>query len=304
MLKYFILGLSMLTFTVSAYDAPPQVMVTIKPIHALVSGVMAGVDKPLMLLRGGESPHNYSLRPSQVRQLHAANLVIWVSPNVETFLEKIISTLSSKTQILRLVDVPDLMLLKIREGGIWKTHRHSDFHHTQDTQDPHIWLDPRNAKVIVQAVAHSLSQIDRKNASHYMANATRLIKQLEQLDQELQYQLMPIKHIPFLVFHDAFQYFEHRYELNAVGSISLSPETRLSVKRLYQLRHHLKKQQVRCVFSEPQLESTLITTLIENTSVQRGILDPLGMELTPGKEAYFTLLRNLVKSITQCLMTN
>jgi zinc transport system substrate-binding protein len=299
MLKYLVLGLSMLlTFTVSAYNAPPQVVVTIKPIHALVSGVMEEIGKPLMLLQGFDSPHSYSLRPSQVRQLHAANLVIWVSPSVETFLEKILSTLNGKTQILRLVDMPDLTLLKVREGGIWKTHRHSNFDYTQD---PHIWLDPHNAKVVVQAVAHSLSEIDMKNASHYMANATRLINQLDQLDQELRFQLLPVKDVPFLVFHDAFQYFEHRYQLNAVGSISFSPETRLSVKRLHQLRHHLKKQQVRCVFSEPQLESTLITILIENISVQRGTLDPLGMELASGKEAYFTLLRNLAKSFTQCL---
>jgi len=193
---------ALLTLSVQANSAlAPQVVVTIKPIHAFVSGVMDGVGTPQLLLQGGESPHSYSLRPSQVRQLHAADLLIWVGPTVETFLEKTLTTLSDKTKRLRLLDVQGLTLLKARKGGIWETHHHSDdfayarddvSHHADFEIDPHIWLDPHNAKVMLQAIAQTLSQIDVNNAARYMANATRFLARLEQLDQGLKHRLAPV----------------------------------------------------------------------------------------------------------------
>jgi zinc transport system substrate-binding protein len=284
-------------FTITAQVAAmPQVVVTIKPIHALVSGVMEEVGQPDLLLQGGESPHHYNLRPSQMRRLHNAQLVVWIGPAIETFLEKALTTLSHKTKRLRLSKIAGLTLLAARKSGAWEMEHHSGLH-----TDPHIWLDPHNAKVMVQSIAQALSQIDRNNAPRYSINANRLILALEQLDQALKRQLAPVKNIPYLVFHDAYQYFEHRYKLTAVDAISISPDTRPSAKRLYQLRARIKKQQIHCVFSEPQLQSNLIATLIENTSARRGILDPLGAKLTVGKNAYFSLLHNLAQSLIQCL---
>ena len=298
MLFWISLGLSL------TIRADPQVVVTIKPIHALVSGIMDGVNTPYLLLAGGESPHTYSLRPSQVKQLHQADLLVWIGPAVEKFLEKPLTTLSDQTQVLRLLDVPDLTLLKARRGETWENHHHHhDSHPATETEiDQHIWLDPHNAQAMVLAITPVLSQIDPNNAPRYQQNATRLIEQLDQLDQELKKQIAPVKELPFLVFHDAYQYFENRYGIAAVGSISLSPETRPSVKRLHELRSRIKQLQVRCVLSEPQFESALVTTLIEGTLTRRGILDPLGVELTAGTEAYFILLRNLAKSLSQCLL--
>ncbi len=305
MFKHFVLWIGTLLILIASasHASVPQVVVTIKPIHALVSGVMDGVGTPYLLLPGGESPHSYSLHPSQIRRLHRATLVVWVGPSVETFLEKTMTTLSDKIQILRLIEVPDLSLLKVRDGKAWETH-HLDEHPDNEFEiDPHIWLSPDNAKVIVQAIAQTLSQIDANNAARYTANAIRLLEQLEQLDQTLKQQLAPIKELPYLVFHDAYQYFEHHYGLTAVGAITLSPESRPSVRRLYQLRTRLKKQKIRCVFSEPQFESGLVTTLIEGSLVRRGILDPLGADLVAGTESYFTLLGNLADSLKQCLQT-
>ena len=284
------------------HASAPQVVVTIKPIHALVSGVMEGVGTPYLLLSGGESPHSYSLRPSQVRQLRKANIVIWVSPNVETFLEKIVTTLSEKTQILRLIDLHSLNLLKVRNGKDWESHHHDEHPHNDFDVDPHIWLNPENAKIIVQAIAQTLSKIDPNNSLRYRTNAVRMIEQLDLLDKNLMQQLAPVKNIPFLVFHDAYQYFEQRYQLTAVGAINLSPENRPSVRRLYQLRSRLKKQKIRCVFSEPQFESALVATVIEGSSVRRGVLDPLGADLAIGTKSYFTLLNNMAHSLKQCLL--
>ena len=279
-----------------------QVVVTIKPIHALVSGVMDGVNIPYLLLQGSESPHNYSLRPSQVRQLHNANLVIWIGP-VESFLEKTITTLSDKTEYLRLLDVQGLTLLKARhQGETWEIHHHGNYHDNGFDIDPHIWLNPQNAKVIVSVIVRTLSRLDAPNAIHYSANAKRLVARLDQLDQTLKRQLAPIKDLPYLVFHDAYQYFENRYELKAMDAINLSPEVRLSARRLHQLRTSIKTQQIRCVYSEPQFDSALVLTIIEGTSVRHGILDPIGADLAAGTESYFILLQNMAKSLNQCLL--
>jgi zinc transport system substrate-binding protein len=294
----------------------PQVVVTLKPIHALVTGVMAGVETPYLLLSGGESPHSYSLRPSQLRKLHQADLLIWVGPSVETFLVKPLSSLNeNKSKILALFELDGLTRLKARRGENWEIHHH-DHHdneaHQLDSKlelqepahefDQHIWLDPHNAKMMVMAIAQILSQLDAINAERYNSNANQLITQLEKLDQELQAQLAPVKTIPFLVFHDAYHYLENRYGLTAVGSISLSPATSPSAQHLHQLRHRIHSLQVRCVFSEPQFESALVATVIDGTSTRRGILDPLGADLKPGTTAYFTLLRQLADSLRECLL--
>ncbi|MCK5720649.1 MAG: zinc ABC transporter substrate-binding protein [Thiomargarita sp.] len=300
MLKMLIFLNLLIIFITPIQAEQLKVVVTIKPIHALVKNIMGDIASPYLLLQGNESPHNYSLRPSQVRELHSANLVIWVSPNIETFLEKTINTLRHKTQILRLIDTPNLRLLKQKSSSV--EHHHHEKHHVNI--DPHIWLSPYNAKIIVQAITDVLIKIDNKNAKNYQHNANQLIKQLEQLDKEIQQQLFPVKKYPFLVFHNAYQYFQDYYELNLVDAITLSPETIPSIKHLYQLRNNLKQQQIQCVFTEPQFNSELINIVIENTSIKRGILDPLGANLKADKDSYFILLRNLADSLISCLNEN
>ena len=324
MLNRFCLGVFLfwITLTVQANQLP-RVVVSIKPIHSLVMNIMDGIAVPYLLLSGGESPHTYSLRPSQVRQLHQANLLIWIDPNIEIFLNKTIATLSDQTQQLRLFELPNLILLKIRKGGAWETihsHAHSEeegtiltpkelaeIHSTTSDQvyqwDQHIWLDPHNAKIMANAIAQALSQVDPEHASQYTKNTNLLIQRLDELDQNLQKVLSASQNLPFLVFHDAYHYFENRYHLAAVGSITLSPETLPSAKRLQALRTLIKQLQVRCIFSEPQFESTLVKTLIEGTSVRPGTLDPIGIKLAAGKEAYFELLRQLAQSLNECLLS-
>ena len=268
----------------------PQVVVTIKPVYALTAGIMEGIAKPYLLLQGTESPHNYNLRPSQAKKLYSTDLLVWVGPSVEVFLEKIVTSLSGKE--LRLLEINTLTLLKMRNSDVWDVDSDGHSH-----IDPHIWLDPQNAKIIVKNIAYKLSHLDVDNAASYLNNADKLIAKLEQFDQALQQQLEPIKNIPYLVFHDAFQYFENRYKLGAVGAIYVSPDSRLSAKRLYNLRKRIKS--VRCLFTEPQFEP--IPAIIENTSVKQGVLDPLGANLPLTSNGYFTLLQNLANSLSKCL---
>jgi zinc transport system substrate-binding protein len=281
----------------------PQVVVTLKPIHALVSGVMQGVGEPSLLLSGGESPHTYSLKPSQMKQLQQAQLIVWVGSAIESFLVKPLQTVPKEVRQLSLLEIQGLHLHKARQGGVWEEEHqhHADAATDKDHLDQHIWLDPRNAQLIVQAVLEQLQQLDPAHSKPYAENASRLNARLDALDKNLMQQLKPFRTVALMVFHDAYQYFEERYGLNVVGAISISPENRPSAKRLHQLRERIQSAQVRCVFSEPQFEPSLITPLIENTQVKRGVLDPNGMDLAVGSEAYFSLLTNLAKAVRTCV---
>lgn len=314
-------------FIISAQAAdnssnPPQVVVSIKPIHALVYGVMSGVAEPYLLLQGGESPHSYSMKPSQIKQLHEANLVIWVGPELETFLIKTIAGLPATTKVLNILETgknpfskDKLRLLQVREGHDWESHHHGKEQETQDEHaqhendnennkqaiDAHIWLDPMNAIAIVNLTATQLIELDPTHAVQYKNNAHSLIQQLTQLHQALTTQLAPVKQQPFIVFHDAYQYLEQRYGLQAVGAVSLSPERSPSAKQLHHLHELIEEKQVRCIFVEPQFPPTLVNSLVEETHIKQGILDPLGSESAIGTKGYFDLLNNLALSLTTCL---
>jgi zinc transport system substrate-binding protein len=307
---------SVLSLFMLTAHAVPQVMVTLKPIHSLVAGVMQNVGMPQLLLTGGESPHTYNLRPSQMQQLSDSALIIWVGPGVETFLVKSLGNFEA-TKVLQLTEVMQAQLLRVREGGSWEKHSHDhedaeqdnhhDEHHDHEADshnlmfDQHIWLNPQYAKSIVTAVATKLSDIDPANATHYQENAKTLQTRLDQLDADLQQKLHASRQIPYLVFHDAYQYLEQHYGLTAVGSITLSPENPPSAKRIQQLRNLMKKLQVRCVFSEPQFEPKIVDTLLEGSTVKRGVLDPIGVTLTAGTEAYFELMQTLADNLNICL---
>ncbi|NOQ42789.1 MAG: zinc ABC transporter solute-binding protein [Desulfuromusa sp.] len=295
--------LGFLVSPVWAADSPaPKVVVSIKPLHSLVAGVMQGVGEPLLLVKGGGSPHGYVLRPSEAQALAKAQLVVWVGHELESFLEKPLSTLGHKAQQLELSEqLADLLLAK-RKGGIWEKpehqHHSKEEHAGNDTQrqknaDLHLWLDPVLAKQIVSLAGKALAEIDPTHRSLYQANTTVMIEKLDRLNRTLEKKLEPVKDIPYIVFHAAYQYFEAAYGLNAVGSITIDPERRPGAKRMLQIRQKIKQLNARCVFSEPQFESRLVATVIEGTGAKTGILDPLGADLQSGTEAYFQLMTRL-----------
>ncbi|MFK5925860.1 MAG: zinc ABC transporter substrate-binding protein [Desulfuromusa sp.] len=279
-----------------AADSPaPKVVVSIKPLHSLVAGVMQGVGKPLLLVKGGGSPHGYVLRPSEAKALAQADLVVWVGHDLESFLEKPLSTLGHKAQQLELAEQLEKYLLTKRQSDTWEkpTHTHNHQDGELKNADLHLWLDPALAKQIVLLTGATLSEIDPIHRSRYQANAAELVKKLERLDQNLKNLLEPVKEKPYIVFHAAYQYFETAYGLNAVGSIVIDPERRPGVKRIREIRQKILQLGANCVFSEPQFESRLIATVIEGTGANTGTLDPLGADLAEGPEAYFQLMTRL-----------
>ncbi len=297
-----------------------NVIVTIKPVHSLAAAVMDGAGSPKLLIKGAGSPHSYALRPSDARNLSTADLVVRVSENLESFLAKPIETLSKHAKVVTLADIPDIKLLPMREGGAFEPHDDEGEHHgavkpagehdgtkgkgaadEHHGYDPHLWLTPANAAVIADYLADVFGKARPGQAALFKANAEKLKARLHLLDAELSQALAPLKGKPFIVFHDAYHYFEDHYGLKAAGSITIGPERQPGAARLKAIRAKIQETKSVCVFSEPQFEPKLISTLIEGTDARKGVLDPLGADLAAGKDQYFKLMRHLASSLNGCL---
>ncbi len=273
-----------------AADRPPRVVATIRPLHALAAGVMAGVARPHLLIEGAASPHAYALRPSDARHLAEADLVIWVGPALESFLVRPLASLAARARSLELEDVPGMRILPARSGARGRRD-----------PDPHLWLDPRNAIVAVGAVADVLSALDPENRPLYAANAGRLREALRRLDRSLAERLASVRNVPFATYHDAYRYFETRYGLRSVGSVAVDPDRRPGIRHLRALRRRLAAEGARCLFVEPGGPPPLVATLVRDTAVRVRVVDPLGLAVAPGPGAYATMMRGLADSFRACL---
>ncbi len=293
----------LLPFADLAAAEPPKVVVSIKPLHSLVAAAMDGLGEPLLLVKTGADPHSYTLKPSEAQALNAAQLVVWAGPGVETFLEKPVAALAAKARVLRLDREKSLKLLRSREGGLWEGEQVGHGHgHKHGEIDGHVWLDTDNAAAIVRATVRELSSLDKENAAKYAANGDKAIAALKALDADLRERLGAVKGKRFIVSHDQLQYFEKRYGLAAAGSISISPDRPPSARRLYTIRTRILKDKVACVFGEPQTPDSLVKTAVEGTKARTGMIDTDGGAGVPeGKEAYFTMMRNVGKALADCL---
>jgi zinc transport system substrate-binding protein len=289
--------------------AGPQVVASIPPVHSLVAGVMDGVGTPGLLVGATASAHTYSLRPSEARLLQQAELVFWIGPAYETFLEKPLEALAANATIVRLIDMPGIKTLPARAGGAWEEHSHDghDHAHSHDAKgrasepDGHLFLDPENAKAMVRGAVEALAAADAANATRYRSNGAAVLARLDGLDAELSATLAPLRDKPFIVFHDAYQYFEARYGLNAVGSITVSPERPPGARRLQRLRRKIGELKAVCVFAEPQFEPTLVRTVIERTQARTGVLDYMGVANPPSRDSYFETMRGMARALATCL---
>ncbi len=292
--------------------APVEVVASIMPVHSLVAGVMQGVGTPHLLVPGGASPHSFTLRPSDARRLNAAKAVFWIGPQVESFLERPLKALAQKAEVVSLVDAKGVRHLPYRKGGPWEPDADEDAHHGARAGgdghdhgeygiDGHVWLDPQNAIAMTRAIAAALGRADPAHKARYASNADHMVARLEALDGALRTTLAPVKGKHYIVFHDAYHYFDTRYGLTPAGSITVSPEVSPGAKRLVEIRRRIRRDKAVCVFAEPQFQPKLVGTVIEGTGAKAATLDPLGAALKPGPDAYFELLRNLAKDLTACL---
>ncbi|MFN0191740.1 MAG: zinc ABC transporter substrate-binding protein [Aestuariivirga sp.] len=296
--------------------AAPKVIVSVVPAHAIVSAVMGDTGKPELLLSGKMSEHAANFSPAQISALGKADLVFVIGTGLEAKLTQMSgSEAVNGKAFFELSKAEGVKTLPRREGGAWETHDHeaeeAGHDHDKDKDhdseaappafDPHSWLDPVNAAAMARAAAKELSKADPDNAATYAANAEAFTTSLDALSTEITTELAPVKDKPYVVFHDAYQYFEARFGLKAVGSISDASAASPSAKQLKEIRDKLAETNAVCVFREPQFDDNFVRVVIEGTKAKTGILDGIGADLEPGPAAYPALLRNLAKNLKDCL---
>ncbi len=309
-----LIGPSIATLLVTAATAhaeTPRVVASIAPIHSLVAQVMQGVGEPQLLIPAEVSEHDYALKPSDVRRLAGADLVVWVGESLETYLVKPLET--EGVENLELIDAEGIDPHEYGEGEEHHAaadheekhadeHAHADEHgHAHVGLDPHVWLDPHRAETIVRALAARLSDMDPANAGAYESNAERAAASLEALDAEIGARLKPLGGKPFVTFHDGYSYFVERYGLRQVGEITVHPEQRPGAATLSALRDTIASEGVACVFAEPQFDPNVIRSLAGDAEVEVGVLDALGSGLEPGPALYGELLRRNAEAVVSCL---
>ena len=312
----------------AAADTSVRVVATIKPLHSLVSAVMAGLGEPHLIMRGAATPHTFSLRPSDAAVLANAQVIFLIGESMETSLIGPIDSLAGNAQVIALSEARDLIQRPLRVGARFEAHGHvnDDEHgrHEEDSEehsekeevshgeddhdsheqgefDMHIWLDPVNAGVMVRTIAATLSRVDPENAAGYTANAVALLQRLDALGAQISREVAPIRGKPFIVFHDAYRHFEDRFGLTAVGSAVVSADRPPGARRILELRNKVRELGVTCVLTEPQFEPRLVNVIIEGTPARAGAVDPLGVAITSGPQLYFSLLRNMAASFRDCL---
>lgn len=291
----------------------PNVVVSIAPLHSLISGVMEGVGAPELLYATDQSPHTQPLKPSSVRKIYNANLLVWVGPEFEQAMANVVNQAKDKTLILTLIDQGELKTLLLRDS------RHFDVHGTENIGndasghnhgtrsrniDPHFWLSFDNARHAVKIFSEWLGKIDSNNSFQYATNAQRMNLRINRLHSELIQEINSTSDIPYLVFHDAYQYFELEFGLESMGSIAVSSDRTPSAQRIRELKVLVTRNGVRCIFSEPQLESKILKIFTEGTNVKIAQLDPIGISLEPGLGLWFDLMRRLSTSLKTCLESN
>ena len=359
---------------------PLKVVVTIKPVHALVAGVLAGIAEPLLLVDGQASPHTFTLKPSAARAAHDAHVLVRVSPAVEPFSERLARSVSSAVKVVTLAEAPGLVLLARRSGDAFEAHAHAaaagdaadrhehdsgtvggpagaagaghdtahhadpdaghdarqetrrdtghgagpetgddpghdpgggshhdagdhtghDSDHDAAQRDGHIWLDPDNARRIVAHLVDVFTQLDPAHAARFAANGAALSKRIAALSADIDAATRPLRGKPFVVFHDATQYFERRFGLQAAGAVTVSPDVQPSAQRLTALRRRIAALGAVCVYAEPQFQGGVIASVVEGTRSRSAIIDPEGALLAPGPELYFQLLGNLAAAMVRC----
>ncbi len=307
-----------LLFTISISKADVKVVASIKPVHSLVSYVMDGVGRPDLIVDGYNSPHGFSLKPSHAKIIENADLIIWVGEDLEAFLEKPLNTIAKKAVNVEIMELKSIKKLKFREKNVFEDHGHKekkhddhghghkekkhDDHghegHAHGEHDPHVWLDPMNAKVIIKEIEKQLIKLDPNNSSKYKANSKKAQSELDNLTKNIKRDLKG--NLRFVVFHDAYQYFENRFGIKVLGALTVNPDVLPGAEQLSEIREVIEHEKVNCLFAEPQFNPAIIKSIAKDTKIKTGVLDPLGATLDKGKSMYMDLLKEISNSFKGC----
>ncbi len=332
-------SISLFSF-ISYAEAEPKVVTSIKPLHSLISYVMDGVGSPNLLVDGSSSPHTFQLKPSHATMLQEADVVFWIGEDLESFLETPLDSIAVNARKITLMDSDQIELLKFREKNVFEDHHdeheghddhdeheghddhdeheghddhdeheehadghdehegHDDHGHHHGEFDIHFWLDPEIAKSIVKIASLELSKVDPANQATYQTNASNAVSELDKLINDTRTKIN--SDAKYIVFHDAYQYFEQRFGIEVIGALTVNPEVLPGAKQLAEIREVIEHEKVNCLFSEPQFNPSIANTIAQDTGIKAAVLDPLGAELEPGKELYFQLINDMVSSFESC----
>ena len=328
--KYLILSIIPISF-ITGVNAEIKVVTTIQPLHSLISNVMGNKGKLDLILEGTASPHSFTLKPSHAKMLENADAIFWIDKDLESFLEKPLKSIPKKAKVIHLMDINGLEIHKFREKNIYGDHDDHDKHgHKEDKHDKHddhdkhghnkdkhdmhddhdkhghahgefdvhIWLDPNNAKLIVKEVANQLATLDSKNSDFYKKNAKKTLNKLDNLKNKIDKSIN--KKASFVTFHDAYQYFEKRFGIEALGALTINTDIQPGAKQIEEIQHLVEDNNIKCIFSEPQFNPKLINMIAKSSGAKTGILDPLGSSYKPGQDLYFNLINDLYQNINKC----
>ncbi|WP_417243857.1 zinc ABC transporter substrate-binding protein [Celeribacter sp.] len=326
-------ALAFLVFPLSALADAPNVVTDIPPVHGLVARVMQGVGAPVLLLDKGASPHDYALRPSDAAALQGADIVIWTGAGLAPWVSQTIDRVAPDAVSLPLSDLPQTLRLPFRQSATFEAHdhdheidhdhadephdenHHDEVGHAEDTHgaddhieavhdgagdDPHMWLDPENGKLWLNAIAQALSDLDPENATAYVENAAQGRAEIDATTARIVSALAPLRDLNFIVFHDAYHYFEARFGVEAVGAIAMSDATTPSPKRIAEVRDAVDAMGVTCALSEPQFNAKLVDTVLGDHVAARAVIDPLGAHLDTGPQFYTALLDHIAAAFVSC----
>ena len=319
--KYLFATFLTLFLSLSHAKAELQVVTSIKPIHSLASMLMDGIGAPKLIVDGSNSPHNFTLKPSHAKMLQNADLIFWVGEEIEVFLEKPLDTIAKRAKKIELMEISQIKKIKFREKNIFEGHhddhghkkhddhghkkhddhghkKHDDHGHAHGEHDPHIWLDPLNAKVILTVMAKNMKMMDKKNSAKYDLNLKKANANIDRLVFEINKVIN--KNAKYVVFHDAYQYFEKRFGYKTLGALTVNTDVLPGAEQLKDIRKVIKKENAKCIFSEPQFNPKIIKAIAKDTNIKTGVLDPLGADLKNNKDLYFKLLNNLSNSLRKC----
>jgi zinc transport system substrate-binding protein len=301
---------------------------------------MDGVSNPTLIIEGSNSPHNFSLKPSHAKMLEEADIVFWIGEDLESFMEKPLNSLAKNAVQISFMDLKSIKKLKFREmndhddhddhhghedeheghddhdndghkDDDHDDHGHDDHHGHEDEDDDsshdghnhgefdaHIWLDPENAKVMISEIAHELSELDPQNKSNYEKNAEKMISSMDDLIDRVS-TIVP-NNPSFIVFHDAYQYFENRFNIKSAGALTLNPEVLPGAKQIAEIQELIEHDNVKCIFSEPQYNPKIIEMLSADMKVSTSVLDPLGADINAGPKMYNNLILQIANSLKDC----
>ncbi len=300
----------------SALPAHSAVVASIKPIGFIVAAIADGITPVEVLLPDGASEHDYALRPSDVKRIKNADLVVWTGPEMEAFMTKSVAELPANKN-LEIAAMPGVKPLLIKGGEEEEVHEHehdhgagsesseeqdsSHHHHHHGEYNMHLWMSPEIARQSAVAIHGKLLELMPQSKAKLDANLQHFEAELADADKHIGAQLAPVRNKGYFVFHDAYSYFEKQYGLSPTGHFTVNPEIQPGAQRLHQIRTQLVEQKAVCVFAEPQFRPAVIDAVSRGTSVRKGTLDPLGTDISLSKDSYVKFLSQLSSQYASCL---